>query len=107
MLEFVKLEQVEKDYKFETINSEAAYNVLEKIYRLQETIEIAAQKRQPHQIATYVYELASLFHTYYSKEKIITVDEKSTKERIMFIKAVKITIANALRLIGVEPKEKM
>lgn len=99
--------EINNDIKFETITSDAAYNVLEKIYQMPEIVSSAAIKRQPHLIATYAYELAGLFHSYYAQEKIITEDEKRTKERIMLIKAVKITIANALKLIGVEPKTNM
>ncbi len=99
--------EIPKNYKFETINSVEAYNVLEKIYNFKETIETASIKKQPHLIANYVYDLATLFHAFYAKEKIITSDEKYTKERIMLIKSVKITLANALKLIGVDPIEKM
>ena len=43
----------------------------------------------------------------YAPEKIVTNDEKYTYERIMLIKAVKIIIANSLKLIGVEAPERM
>ncbi len=98
---------IEDDYKFETINSEAAYNVLSKLNEFTKTVQRSALKREPHLITNYVYDLASLFHSYYTNEKIITEDEKYTKERIMLIKSVKITIANALKLIGVSSPERM
>ena len=61
----------------------------------------------PHIIANYSYELASLFHNYYEKNKIISEDELKTKENINLIYAVKITLYNSLHLIGVIPKERM
>ncbi len=99
--------EIPQNYKFETINSEIAYNVLAKLDEFKKVIERSAIKKEPHLVVNYVYELASLFHSYYGKEKIVTEDEKYTKERIMFITAVKITIANALRLIGVASPERM
>lgn len=99
--------KIENTHKIETIDQEAAYNVLAKIYEFPSVVERSAIKKTPHLITNYAYELAHLFHSYYSKEKIITEDKNRTQERIMFIKAVKITIANALRLIGVEAIEKM
>lgn len=92
---------------FKTITSEYAYNVLEKIDQFQETVERAAKKREVHLITNYAYELASLFHSYYANETIVTDDEVYTKEHLAFIEAVRITLQNALKLIGVDAYEKM
>ena len=93
--------------KFLTINDEYTYNVLEKVYEFREVVEASAIKELPHLITNYVYELASLFHLFYAKNKIICGDEEKTKENILVIKAVKQTIYNALNLIGVVPPERM
>lgn len=93
--------------KFETIQSEYAYNLLNKVYEFKEVVESAALKQLPHLISKYVYDLATIFHTFYSHEKIITNDKKYTIERIKLIECVKITIKNALNLLGVEALEKM
>ena len=61
----------------------------------------------PHLITNYVYELATLFHSYYAHEKIVSDDIKYTNERLNLIKTVKITINNALNLIGVKALERM
>jgi arginyl-tRNA synthetase len=93
--------------KYETINSEYAYNLLNKIYEFKDVAENAALKQLPHLITNYVYDLATMFHTFYAHEKILTDDIKYTSERINLIECVKITIKNALNLIGVEALEKM
>lgn len=92
---------------FKTITSEYAYNVLEKIDQFQETVERSAKKREVHLITNYAYELASLFHSYYANETIVTDDEIYTQEHLAFIEAVRITLQNALKLIGVDAYEKM
>ncbi len=99
--------KTEKNYKFSSITSDAAYNVLSKVYEFKNIVEKAAKNKEPHLITNYAYELANSFHSYYAKEKIITEDEILTKERIMLITAVKITIANALKLVGVSSPNKM
>ncbi len=93
--------------KYETLTSSYAVDLIKKVYDFNEVVEISALKEIPHIITNYVYELATLFHTYYAHEKIITDDIKYTSERINLIKAVKITIKNALNLIGVEALNKM
>ena len=92
---------------YNTLNNEDAYNVLEKIYEFKEVVQTAALKELPHLITQYVYDLATLFHLYYAKNRILTNDEQATKENINLIKAVKITLYNGLNLIGVIPPEKM
>lgn len=98
---------IKSQEKYETINSEYAYNLLNKINEFKVVVESAATKQLPHLITNYLYELATVFHSFYSKEKIITNDEKYTNERLNLIKSVKITISNALNLIGVSAIEKM
>jgi len=93
--------------EYKTINSKYAFDLLNKVYEFKEVVEASATKQMPHLITNYVYELATLFHSYYSHEKIISDDVIYTSERINLIKTVKITIKNALNLIGVEALEKM
>jgi len=77
------------------------------VLEFEDIVESSALKQMPHLIANYVYELATAFHSYYSHEKVISDDIKYTSERINLIKSTKITIKNALNLIGVEAFEEM
>lgn len=104
------LKEIKKDIycnKFTTIKDEYAYNMIAKLHEFSDVIKISALKNAPHLITNYLYDLANLFHIYYTNEKIIVEDEKMLKERIMLITAVKIVIKNGLNLIGVEAPQKM
>lgn len=81
--------------------------LLLKVYEFTEVLVSAALKKEPHLITNYVYELASMFHNYYGKHKILTDDIKMSEKRLGLIKTIGITITNALRLIGVKAPEKM
>lgn len=83
------------------------YIILKKLYEFEDIVISAGKNKLPHLIANYVYELASLFHSYYAKNKIITDNEEKTQEKIMLIKAIKIVLNNALDLIGIIPREQM
>ena len=78
-----------------------------KVYEFTDVIESAALKKEPHLITNYVYELASMFHNYYGKHRILTDDVNISEQRLGIIKSVGITINNALRLIGVKAPSKM
>ena len=81
--------------------------LLLKVYEFTGVVENAAIKKEPHLITNYVYELASMFHNYYGKHRILTDDETASSEMLGLIKTVQITIKNALRLIGVNAPDKM
>lgn len=81
--------------------------LLLKVYEFTVVVENAAIKKEPHLITNYVYELASMFHNYYGKHRILTDDEVTSSEMLGLIKTIQITIKNALRLIGVNAPDKM
>lgn len=89
------------------IMTDEAKALLFKVYEFKDVVETSALKKEPHLITNYVYDLASLFHYYYSKQRILTEDLQTSSERISLIKTVQITIKNALKLIGVDAIDKM
>ena len=93
--------------KFNKINIESSSELLSKIYEFENTLLNAAEKRSPHILTNYVYELASIFHSYYAKEKIIDDDIELTQERLSIISACKKTISESLSLLGIEARERM
>ena len=101
------VKEIKEIKTYNTINSNYAFALLNKVYEFKDVVEFAAKKMNPHIIANYVYDLATLFHVYYSHEKILSDDVVYTSERINLIKTIKITIKNALNLIGVEALERM
>ena len=99
--------EIPKDIKFSTIESDSAYTILNKLLEFEDVIISAASKGLPHLVANYLFELAGLFHSYYSVEKIVTDDEIYTKERIALINAVKVVINNAAYMLGLILREEM
>jgi len=89
------------------LSSEHEFDLLRKIGELPETIAEAARIYAPHAIIRYVYELASQFHSYYKAERVITEDAEQSQARLQLLAAIRITIANALKLVGVSAPDKM
>lgn len=86
---------------------EDSKTLLLKVYEFNDVVEVSSIKKEPHLITNYVYELASLFHNYYGKHRILTDDILLSQNRLSLIKTVEITIKNALNLIGVAAPTKM
>jgi len=70
-------------------------------------IDECATKRIPHKLTNFIQELSSEFHSYYNAEKFLTENKTETNEKLRLIKAIKIVLNDALKLIGVSAPEKM
>ncbi len=82
-------------------------NLMKIMARYPEMIEGAARALEPHRITFYLNELASLFHSYYNKNKVISDNEKLTAARLFMISTIRIVLQNALKILGVNAPEKM
>ena len=72
-----------------------------------ENVERSAETLHPHVIYTYLMSLASAFHSYYNKHKVITEDRELSLARLFLVAAVKKVIRNGLTLLGVSAPERM
>ncbi|MER0465110.1 arginine--tRNA ligase [Bacillus cabrialesii subsp. cabrialesii] len=96
------------DLDFSHIQSEKEYDLLKTIGGFPEAVAEAAEKRIPHRVTNYIYDLASALHSFYNAEKVIDPENKEkSRARLALMKATQITLNNALQLIGVSAPEKM
>lgn len=90
------------------LETEKERDLLKKIGEFPQVVADAAEKETPHKVTHFVFDLASTLHSFYNAEKVLDPNQTElTKARIALMKAVRITIQNALRLIGVAALEKM
>lgn len=92
---------------FDTITNEKAIDLLKKVAEFETTIESAAEHRAPHRLTNYIQDLAAAFHKFYNAERVLTDDIEKTKALVAMIEAVRITLHNALTLVGVTAPESM
>ena len=96
------------EYNVSLLTSDKEIDLLRVLGEFPQVIADAADKRIPHKMTQYVFELSSALHSFYNAEKVLDAnDVEQTKVRISLMQAVKITLANALKLIGVSAPEKM
>jgi len=62
---------------------------------------------EPHRIAFYLLELATAFHRFYNKSRVISDDGRMTLARLVLISAVRQVLANALALLGIDAPQSM
>ena len=103
-------EQAEYDVKncdYELLTDEYSVDLLKNLAYYPEIVAQAAKNYEPHRICNYLQSLASSFHKFYNNNKVITENKEQTQSYLALITAVKITLRNALDLIGVSAPEKM
>lgn len=93
--------------KLSLLTDESELALIKKMAAYGEEIEYAAQERAPHRIARYVHELASEFHSFYNRCRIMGVDQDLAQARLALVGAVANVICHALAMLGVSAPEKM
>lgn len=87
--------------------NEEEYAVISAIGRFNETVKAAGEKYEPSLITRYALDLASVFNKFYINCKIATEREEIKNFRLSIVKGVKITLTNALSLLGIDTVEQM
>ncbi|MFL2889316.1 MAG: arginine--tRNA ligase [Pelagibacteraceae bacterium] len=93
-------------------NSNFAFNkyekqILRKIFDWPKVVLTSSNKFEPHRIPFYLYELATLFHSYWSKgnenDEFKFIKDKKIKnnDTLIIIKLVSIVIENGMKILGV------
>ena len=75
--------------------------------RYPEVVEDSAKYMEPHRITFYLMELASCFHAYYNKHRVLSDDVLLSKARLCLVLAVQKVIRNGLSLLGVSAPDRM
>lgn len=81
--------------------------ILRKIADFPEEIMIAARNMAPQRIAHYVMDLASLFHSFYNSHRVLSEDTALQDARLLLMDITRITLKNALNILGVSAPEQM
>ena len=99
------------NYDFQYSRNEI--DIIKKISEWPKCIDISSNKLEPHRIATYLYELASVFHSYWSlgkenpEKRFINDKKQISDDKLIFLKAISNVIESGMTIIGVSLPEKM
>ena len=81
--------------------------LVKEISRFPEEMYKAAENLEPHRIAFYSTALAEAFHAFYNSEKVLGAPDELMSARLLLVEATRITLVNALSILGVTAPEKM
>ncbi len=82
-------------------------NLIKHLIQFPDLVRSAAENFEPHRLVNYLFDLANLFHKFYTLCRVISDDAALTLARLSLIDATRLVIANGLRLLGISAPEKM
>ena len=87
--------------------------ILKKISEWPKCIELSSTKLEPHRIPFFLYDLSTLFHSYWNLGKenenlrFILRNNSYNKSRLIILKAIAIVIKNGMSILGVTAPKSM
>jgi len=104
----------EKKINLSFLNHEIEIDIIKKIAEWPKCLELSAYHLEPHRVPFYLYELASLFHTYWNTGnendnlKILNENHPEIQEaRLFLIKKIQLVIKSGLDILNVTAPAEM
>ncbi|MCX5726429.1 MAG: arginine--tRNA ligase [Candidatus Saganbacteria bacterium] len=82
-------------------------NLMKKLASFPDDVLSAALLREPHRLTIYARELATIFHNFYHKHRVLSDDPELSKARLLLCDCSRIVLRNVLKLLGISAPERM
>ena len=90
------------------LTTEPELTLIRKMLLLPEIVEVVAHTLEPHHLAYYAQDLATVFHSFYTQCRVVSRDDEVlTKARLKLVAAAKLVLAKTLHLMGMTAPESM
>ncbi len=91
----------------ELLNHQAELNLIRQLIKFPEIIEDTARDYEVHRLPYYAMQLATTFHDFYEKCRVISDDKELSQARLALVNATKIVLENVLGVMGISAPERM
>ena len=98
---------IKDEVDYTLLQESTEIELVKKIGEYPEMLMGAAKERAVHKVAHYVYDLASLFHSFYNQCRILGVDDDVQQTRLVLVKLVGHVLRHNLKILGVSAPERM
>ena len=103
-----KMPAFRREESYGRLTDEKELQLLKMIGEFPNTVGECAALRKPNKLTDYIISLVKVFHSYYNSTKVYNAeDPELTNQRLGLVQAVRITLKNALALVGVSAPESM
>jgi len=99
--------EIDDNKNLNLLNEEIENDLMNSMINFPNIIKKSYEKLDPQIISNYLEELASKFHKYYSKCRIITENKKITHSRLFLVDSLRVVFRNGMNVLGIIAKERM
>ena len=89
------------------LTTEPELTLIRRLMLLSEVVEEVVSSLEPHHLAYYAQDLATVFHSFYKQCRVVSQDEALTKARLKLVRASQVVLARVLHLMGMTAPERM
>jgi len=100
-------QKVSTNVDFGVLKSDEEQALIKQIANFPQVVEQAADSYSPHLVASFAYELAQKFSTFYAKHRVIGVSSEEEKARLLLVSVFYETLKKSLNLLGIQEVEVM
>ncbi|MBE0446526.1 MAG: arginine--tRNA ligase [Actinobacteria bacterium] len=93
------------DYR--QLETEPELDLIRKLGEWPEVLERATRQRAPHPLTAYAQELASAFHYFYTKCRVVSENKELSAARMSLSEATRTVLRSVLAILGVSAPERM
>ena len=103
-----KMPAFHQEESYDRLTDEKELQLLKLIGEFPNMVGEAAALRKPNKLTDYIISLVKVYHSYYNVAKVYNPeDPELTNQRLGLVTATRITLKNALQLVGVSAPESM
>lgn len=96
-----------EDYKIYNLENDVSQELAKKISKFTYIIEKSGQKRKPHLLAEYLFEVASKFNEFYRDIPVLDSEGKQKETKLALVKASKKTLKEGIKTLGFKAPNEM
>jgi arginyl-tRNA synthetase len=89
------------------LTSDPELALIRKMLQLPEIVELIAQTLEPQHLPYYAMDIATVFHNFYEKCRVVSDDEALTQARLKLVEAARIVLARTLHIMGMTAPDQM
>lgn len=92
----------------ERLTTQEEVALIKKCSEFPEVVRETTEALEPHRLPHYLYEVATLFHVFYDRHRVLNADDlETTHARMLLARAAQFVLKNGLQLLGVRAPERM
>ncbi len=89
------------------LTSDPELMLIRRMLQFPEVVELVSQALEPHHLPYYAQDLATTFHNFYEKCRVVSDDKELTCARLKLVEAARIALSRTLSLMGMSAPEQM